>query len=45
MTREAVMSRAQLHENMTNEDRILRLKDKLRDKITQLELTPIQAHP
>ena len=37
-TKESVMSRTQLRENMTNEDRILRLKDRLREKISQLDL-------
>ena len=40
-TNESVMSRTQLRENMTNEDRILRLKDRLREKISQLDIEKI----
>lgn len=37
-TKAAIVSRARLRENMTNEDRIARLKSKLREKIEQLDL-------
>lgn len=41
-TKSSIMSRAQLRENLSNEDRIARLKNKLTKKIEQLHLTPIE---
>lgn len=42
-TKAAVVSRTQLREDMTNEDRILRLKERLRNKISQLQLSNIKV--
>ena len=41
-TKAALVSRTQLRENMTDEDRVLRLKDRLRSKISQLGLSKIE---
>jgi hypothetical protein len=43
LTKSAMVSRSQLRENMTNEDRVLRLKDRLREKISQLELIKVHT--
>lgn len=42
-TKAAMVSRTQLRENMTNEDRIVRLKSRLMEKIIQLELTEVNV--
>jgi hypothetical protein len=42
-TKESLVSRTQLRENLTNEDRVARLKARLNEKITQLELTPVET--
>lgn len=42
-TKAALVSRSQLRETMTNEDRITRLKSKLERYIAQLELTPTSS--
>ena len=43
LTKAGIVSRTQLRENMTNEDRVIRLKNRLRDKITQLELIKVYS--
>lgn len=41
LTKASVVSRAQLRENMSNENRVVRLRDRLSHKIHQLELLPV----
>ena len=41
LTKSSTMSRAQLRENMTNEDRVHRLKKRLHEKISQLDLQQV----
>lgn len=43
LTKAALTSRSQLREDMTNETRVLRLKNRLRDKIIQLELVALES--
>lgn len=45
LTKSSITSRVQLPENMTNESRVLRLKEKLRGKIIQLELSVVPVVP
>jgi hypothetical protein len=45
LTPAALVSRSQLREDMSNEDRVARLKDRLLVKIRQLELTAVSAPP
>lgn len=40
-TKAAVLSRTQLHENLTDDDRVFRLKERILDKIQNLDLKPI----
>ena len=39
LTKESIVSRTQLRENIDNDDRVARLKHRLQEKIEQLELT------
>ena len=43
LTKAAVVSRTQLRENMTNETRVLRLKQRLKEKIGQLDLLAVST--
>lgn len=45
LTKESLISRTQLRENMTNETRILRLKQRLVEKISQLDLPAVSILP
>jgi hypothetical protein len=43
LTKASKVSRTQLRENITNEGRVIRFKEKLREKINQLELVTIST--
>lgn len=41
LTKASIVSRSQLRESMSNDERVIRLRERLSHKIQQLELTPI----
>lgn len=43
LTKASIVSRTQLRENMTNETRVLRLKQRLKEKIGQLDLLAVST--